>query len=326
VSLERIRNPVQLGSTQLRLVGETEINARPAGKGLAAQFDLVRGRVVLAGPKPAGVVGVNVLGQRLAITAPPGALVGLEVIERGPLSPGVRLIAAEGDVKLEAGETKETLVGPGVIIFQAPDKFTGKEKRDAPSWVLDAEPPPLDKQIGEQFARYFPADHRVMQGLVEAVDDPNKDVRQLAISALGAIGEVGIEQVISALGRQNDSAVRRAAIRTIRSLEARGDDMAKAVHEQLLSTLGRDQTEIVEKLLTGYSPKEAKDEASYLKLVQYLTSTELSVRELALDNLQQLTGRDDHGYTADAPEGEGLKKWQDLLHRHELRPQTVPIP
>jgi hypothetical protein len=326
VSVDRYRNPVQLGSAQLRLVGETEIVARNAGKDLAAVFDLVRGRVVLTSPKPAAPFGVNVFGQRLKITAPAGSTVGLETIDQGPSSPGLRVIATEGEVAIEAGETKETLAGPGVVVFQPPDKFTGKEKREAPSWVTDPTPPPLDKQIGEQFAKYFTGDRRVMQALVEAVGDPNKDVRQLAISTLGAIGEVGVEEVISALGSQGDSAVRRAAIRTIRGQMARGPEMAKAVHEQLVTTFGESQAEVVDKLLTGFTPKEAVDEGTYTKLVQLLSSPDLAVRELALDNLEQLTGRDDHGYTADTPEGDGLKKWQNLLKLHELRPQTQTPP
>jgi hypothetical protein len=103
--------------------------------------------------------------------------------------------------------------------------------------------------------------------------------------------------------------------------------MAKAVKEQLFTTFGKEQAEIVEKLLAGYTPAEAREEATYTKLVQYLTASDLAVRELALDNLQQLTGRDDHGYTADTPEGDGLKKWQDLARKRELRPQTpLPMP
>jgi HEAT repeats len=325
VSLERFRNPIELGSVEVRLVGETEINAHTPAEGLAAQFDLVRGRVVLTGPKPAAPIAVSVFGQKLVLNVAPGATVGLETINQGPSSPGLRLFAAEGDLPIQAGETKETLPGPGVVVFQAPDKFTAKEKRDAPSWVTNPSPPPLDKQIGESFARYFPADHRVMQGLVEAVGDPNKDVRQLAISALGAIGEVGVEEVISALGSQGDSAVRRAAIGTIRSLMDRGPEMAKAVHEQLIITFGDGQAETVEKLLTGFTNQEALEDATYTKLVQLLSSSDLAVRELALDDLQRMTGRDDHGFSADTPEGDGLKKWQDLLRLHELRPQTQPI-
>jgi hypothetical protein len=326
VCLDRFRSPIQLGSAHLRLVGETEINVRAPGKDLAAQLDLVRGRVVLLGPKPAAPFGVNFRDQKLKITPPAGAAVGLETIDWGPGSPGLRVIAADGDVAIEAGDAKETLSGPAVVVFQAPDKFVDKEKRDAPSWVTDANPPPLDKQIGEQFARYFTAEHRVMQGLVEAAGDPNKDVRQLAIASLGALGEAGVEEVTSALGSQGDSAVRRAAIRTIRMLGSRGPDMVKAIRDQLLITFGNPQAETVEKLIVGFTPRESVEDATYNKLVQLLSNSDLAVRELAIDNLQQLTGRDDHGYTADAPEGEGLKKWQELLRKHELRPQTPPPP
>ena len=93
-----------------------------------------------------------------------------------------------------------------------------------------------------------------------------------------------------------------------------------------MNNFGAAQAENVEKLLVGFSPKEAKDEATYEGLVQLLSGTDetlVGVRELALDNLQSLTGRDDLGYDPDKPEGKGLKAWKDLLHDHELHPPAA---
>ena len=66
--------------------------------------------------------------------------------------------------------------------------------------------------------------------------------------------------------------------------------------------------------MIGYTPKEAGDEATFTKLVQILGTSdpsEIGVRELALDNLMALTGRDDLGYDPEKPEGKGLKAWRE---------------
>ena len=46
----------------------------------------------------------------------------------------------------------------------------------------------------------------------------------------------------------------------------------------------------------------------------------MGIRELALDTLKRLTGRDDLGYDPDKPAGKGFDAWNDLLRRNELRP------
>ena len=50
----------------------------------------------------------------------------------------------------------------------------------------------------------------------------------------------------------------------------------------------------------------------------------VGIRELALDTLRRLTGRDDLGYDPDKPAGKGFDAWNDLLRRNELR--TAPTP
>ena len=99
------------------------------------------------------------------------------------------------------------------------------------------------------------------------------------------------------------------------------------LHKELVDNFGVDQAEKVEKLLAGYTPKEAKEEATYGSLVQQLSTTDetlVGLRELALDNLETLTGRDDLNYNPDKPEGKGLKAWKDLLRDHELHPPAPP--
>ena len=62
------------------------------------------------------------------------------------------------------------------------------------------------------------------------------------------------------------------------------------------------------------------------QLVGQLSAADVGVRELALDNLRSITGRDDLEYDPDKPEGRGQKAWSDLYRNHELRPTQVVGP
>ncbi len=74
-------------------------------------------------------------------------------------------------------------------------------------------------------------------------------------------------------------------------------------------------------MLIGYTPEEASDPKIYERLVAALGPEQESVgvRELALDTLKQLTGRDDLGYDPDHADGKGLNAWKDLQRQGKLR-------
>ena len=78
---------------------------------------------------------------------------------------------------------------------------------------------------------------------------------------------------------------------------AQGGETAKSVREALVRHYEHPWAEIVEKLLVGFRPEEAKDEATQVKLVEYLgPATPRGARQLAIDNLRLLTGRDNLDY------------------------------
>jgi hypothetical protein len=99
----------------------------------------------------------------------------------------------------------------------------------------------------------------------------------------------------------------------------------KAVHDQLERDFGQPLAGDIEKLLIGFSAKELAQaqEATFKILVDKLKAPDVCIRELALDNLRSLTGRDDLEYDPDRVKGAGLDAWQRLLERHELRPTAA---
>jgi len=240
-----------------------------------------------------------------------------------PLAPVLRFFASEGTIKLTDGSKEETITGPGAITYESQGKWSTKTSKPAPSWVTEPGLTTFDEQVGEQFLKLLRPGRKIIGDLVEASDDDNKDICRYAISSLRAIGDISfIVPFLNKRGTANSSVQRRAAIRVLRAYLAEGPEAFKNLEKQLYEELGGDLAPKVEKLLVGYTPKEAQEEATYSRLVQYLGSTddsEVCVRELALDNLQELTGRDALDYDPEKPEGKGLRAWKDLSHNHELR-------
>jgi hypothetical protein len=326
LGLDPFRSTLVLGTAKVDLVGETEVWIGQAPPGEAARFQLAQGRVVLHGSSPALPFEIQFAGKNIRITPPNGVPVGVERINRfepgNPASAGssLRVYGTEGEVALEVDDAKETLDGTGTIAWDG-GKWVDKSDKPGPAWVTEAKPMAHEVQIGEQFLRFFRPNRKVMANIVEAIDDDQKDVRRLAIRALRAVGDLSF--LVPVLNTADDPTSRREAIRVLRAALALGPDAHKALHDQLVRDLGGDQATVVEKLLTGYTPKEARDDATYNDLVLKLSAAEVGIRELALDNLRSLTGRDNLEYDPDKPEGTGLRAWKELLRNHELRPAAA---
>jgi hypothetical protein len=328
LSLAPFRSTITLGRSRVDLVKETEIWVLSAASSQAARFNLAQGSVVVHGISPTSPFAVQFSGKTIEVTPPSGAAVGLERVNRrdagspSAATPVLRIYSTEGDVELAADDDRETLKGPGTLTYDLRTPWVDKSTKAPPTWVTETRPSPFDIQVGEQFAHLILRPNRpVLNAIVEAAEDDQKDVRRLAISALRAVGDISF--VVPLMSKVDDPSSRRAAINVLRTYLAQGPEAANDLHSQLIIAYGVDMADIVNRLLIGFTPKDAREEATYNNLVQELSSSDVGVRELALDNLQSLTGRDDLGFNPDKPEGKGLKAWKDLLHNHELKPAAA---
>jgi hypothetical protein len=328
LSLDPFRSTITLGSAAAKvdLVGETEVVLTTALPSQAGRFQFAQGRVVLHGPPSGLPFEAQFAGKGIQITPPPGGVVGVERISR--FEPGnkesagsvLKVYSAEGEVTLSVDNAQQTLSSPGSIAWDG-SKWTDRSDRPPPSWVTDTKPTAFEQQIGEQFLQYMRPNRPVITNIVEAHDDEQKDVRRLSLRALRAVGDLAY--ITPDLNKPEDPTARREAIRVLRAALAQGPDSIKVVYDQLVRDFGEDQARILDKLLTGFTAKEARDEATYTTLVKYLAAPDVGVRELALDNLRTLTGRDDLEYDADKFEtSRGLNAWRELLKNHDLRPPT----
>ncbi len=324
LNLSPFRALLSWKSSRVELVSETELRVFSAAAGQAARFELVRGRVVLRDTKRGETFMVTFGTRSVRVTPSPDSPVGLEVVLSRPAgaavgaAPRLRVYSADAEVELDAGGHKDTLASSSSILLNDAGEWTQETAQATPNWVADPSLPPFDKQIGEQFVKYFRPKRPVVADLVEAVDDEQADIRRLAIAALGAVGDLSM--IVPVLNNAESAVSRRAAINVLRQYLSRSPENIKAVREQLNTEFGEDSAASYERLLIGFSPREAREEATYRSLVDQLSAAEVGLRELAIWNLEDLTGRDNLEYDAANPEGKGLKAWQDLLRNKALRP------
>jgi hypothetical protein len=326
LGLDPFRSTLALGQARVDLVGEAEVLMGTAPPNEAARFQLAQGRLVLHGASSGMPFEVQFAGKNILITPPAGGAVGVERISR--FEPGVpessgsvlKIFGSEGEVDLQADDAKETLNSPGSIVWDG-RKWTEKSDKPVPAWVTDTKPSVFEQQIGKPFHDYMRPNRPVITNIVEAHDDESKDVRRLSLRALRAVGD--LSYITPDLNKPEDPTSRREAIRVLRAALAQGPDSVKAVHDQLERDFGPQHGTTIERLLIGFTAKDARDESTYKALVDQLKAADVGVRELALDNLRSLTGRDDLQYDPDKPDGPGLKAWRDLSEHRELRPAAA---
>ena len=329
LNLAPFRNTLKLGRMDVDLIDSTEVVVGDHERGQPARLELKRGQIVWhASPSPTPFA-VLFESQVLTITAPGGVMVGIERMptllpgQSEPAPARLRIFVPDGRVVLRAGEIEEIVNGPADISFNTNGRFTEKGRQALPSWVTESAPSGFSKEVGDQFNTLLRPGRAILADLVEAMDEPQKDVKRMAVHALGSIG--AMEQVVEVVNRKEDPTVHRAGVEVLRSGLAQGGEAAKAVREGLIHQYDRPWSDIAEKLLVGYRPEEAKDEATLAKLVDYLASAPVrGIRELALDNLRSLTGRDSLEYDPETPEGKGLKAWQDLVRKKEVGKEARP--
>lgn len=323
--------PVQVGSANLTMIGDGEITVLAPADGFSARFELTRGMVKLQGTSKTPIALPFDAGL-VKLTVPPGAVAGLERVNRRvpgdklPSAPGLGIMGAEGAVVAESGAAKVEL-GGAAVLFHAPNRFSEKLLLEpAPNWLTDAAPSAAFQERGKTLAAYLKPERSLVISLVEAVDLDDPGVRSDAITALAAIGS-NLDLVVSTMSKKGDPASRKAAIAVLRDVARRDAKSANELRAKLEDVGGSKQwADDAEAMLVGYSPKKAADEATAANLVELLKHEDVGMRELAIETLQAIANRADRlGYDPDKPgDPAGIKAWQDLLQRKEIRTPAAP--
>ncbi len=313
VALAPFRPDLRLGEDTIRPVGGSELLVRPRGADGASHFELARGAVTVRGLGGAGSLVVHAGAPSIRLKAPAEVVIG---IERGGPDDLVVSIA-EGVVTVEADGSSKALRGPAVLRFHGPQTLEPIAGSALPSWLGDAEPEPALAEAGKVLAASFRARSSPVSALVESALDPQPLVQALAVEGLVALDQLDL--VVPMLGEPGRPEARRAALNALQGALRRGPESAQRVDDLLVQTWGDEQAETLKLLIRGLPPESARDENVLGQLVKDLDSAEVVVRELSIDNLTRLTGRDRHGYDPDNPRGPGLEAWREALKSKRLR-------
>ncbi|MGD0039188.1 MAG: hypothetical protein ABSE84_02020 [Isosphaeraceae bacterium] len=289
-------------------------------------FELADGRALIDGSAPSGSLKIGFAGLTASIDRPSHGAVGLERIslwhygEPAAQLPPLAIHALDGELSLALDGTKETLAGPGTLVADSGGRFQPGTNKDLPTWMTEAEPSLKDRKLGEQLLEQFSKDRPVLTDTVLATESDSPVTKKLAIFAVKALGDLSFLTPI--LSRAGDRSARQSTAAALRAYLSRGPLAGKPVRASLWEEFGDQTGQVVEKLLIGYSPDEASRKETHQRLVELLSPREqsLAVRELALDNLKNITGRDDQGYDPENPDEKGYNAWKSLLNKDEIKP------
>ncbi|MBV8308921.1 MAG: hypothetical protein JO344_00845 [Planctomycetaceae bacterium] len=326
VCLEPFRARIVVARTPITLIGETQVVLTNKTAAETPAFELADGRALIEGSAPSGSLKIGFAGLTVTIDRPSHGSVGLERISlwhygepATQLSP-LTIHALDGELSLALDGTKETLAGPGTLVADSGGRFQSGTKKDLPAWMTEAEPSLKDRKLGEQLLEQFSKDRPVLTDTVLATESDSPVTKKLAIFAVKALGDLSFLTPI--LSRAGDRSARQSTAAALRAYLSRGPLAGKQVRASLGEEFGDQTGQVVERLLIGYSPDEAARKETHQRLVELLSPRDqsLAVRELALDNLKNITGRDDQGYNPENPDEKGYNAWKSLLNKDEIKP------
>ncbi|HKI17427.1 MAG TPA: hypothetical protein VKA15_06085, partial [Isosphaeraceae bacterium] len=322
--LHPFRAPITLGKTRITLVGQTEIQILSEPADQVPSIELVSGRVLLHESQSCSLK-VGFATRTLTLAIEPESSIGLERTSRRAYGQsdiqGFPLVVycAHGKASMSLDKQNENLTSSIAAILETDGPIKLASADTLPTWVVEPAPTERELKLKGDFLRVFHHDRPVLTDMVTAIEDERFEIKSLSVAGIEAMGDLSL--LMPVLSRKDDPIARRTALGAIRDHMGRSAETAKDVHDQLVQEFGDQTAAVVEKMLVGYSEQEASNPELFKKLVQLLSSEQESVgvRELALDTLQRLTGRNDLGYSADRTEGQGLNAWKDLLQKGQLK-------
>jgi hypothetical protein len=321
--LAPFRARIVVAKLPITLLGETQLRIANKNASEPPAVELTEGRVLVDAAAPAETLKVEFSGRTVTIERPSQCSLGLERSSRWSYGqaltqpPGLTIHASDGELHLTMDQAKETLTSPGSIVAETSGRFQAKADKSPPAWLTETGPSPKDRKLGEQFLEQFSPNGKVMAELVAATENDSPVTKKLAIFGLKAVGDLSYLTPI--LASPHDQSARQSAAAALRFYLSQGPQFRKRLREKLDEEFGAQPGQLIEKLLVGYTPEEAAGKPTLQLLVDLLSprNQSLVLRELALDNLKTITGRDDRGYDPENPDEKGYNSWKSLINSRE---------
>lgn len=286
--------------------------------------------------KPSLPITLMLFGRQARLElASDNAVCGIEVhraepnhFEVEPAAPGfaASLHVAQGTVRFSTADGKTaTIEGPGFLPITS--GVTANEKKSEigrasqlilPDW-LEADPKraatKLKRPYNTAFEKEFDGEQLLQLSLPAVVNSPRPAISELAVKCLALTDSYA--PLVKALSQADHREARLAAITGLRQwlpLDPRHRVLLKA---ELAKFFLPSDAEAVYQLLWGFDHEDAKTPATSRKLVGWLDSEHLAIRELAFFHVQRLTGLK-HEYSPINPPGQrraAVDRWYSHIEK-----------
>jgi hypothetical protein len=319
VNLEGWRSELKLISGDvIDLVDGVKIAVRSGAKPV---FEIRRGRMLVRAVNPTSLtlgIGPDDFVVRMA---KPNALVTIEYLPAasigGTETPAAALVGAISDnVTLEFKGRKLELAKAHLVDVAVGRGFGTPHPETTPVWLTGSQLSPADMKASDRLNERNAIPFGT-QGLVDSLQaraaDRNRDVRKMALRALAAL-EV-YPAVVDALRDERFADNRAAAFTALRSVTQTDPEGTAAIRQALLHSIPGEEADEVIRLLRGYNRQEFANATIAKRLVALLDSETLMIRELAIRNLKDATGKD-FGYNAVEPaarRASAVKQWESFV-------------
>jgi len=210
------------------------------------------------------------------------------------------------DKKIQCSKAKAI----SLIYNEANSTFKYSEVMPAP--IMETTPGVVStKMVTEAMNRYLNNNRPLPVGIMDAVSDKIKAVRDIALNIAVWIDRDDI--LVNALTDLGNNELRGSAVDAIRKSALLRTGAAPRIAMKLAQELelDRETSRLLNQLLV---PPETKGELSWKKvLVGSLENPSLLIRQLSLEHLMKIAARDDMGYKPENPSKKGLEAWQSWL-------------
>jgi hypothetical protein len=171
------------------------------------------------------------------------------------------------------------------------------------------------KRYAMLFEREFQIPVPIDQSIPALMKDPRPKIAELAVRCLGTTESA--DELVAALARSEHPEARAAAAMGLRVWLIQDPARAELLQEQLRRHYPGDESHPIYRMLLGYSRQDATDPINSRMLVDWLRSSYVEVRELAIEQLERLTGRryDYRPLSSASLREAGVQRWLGHLDR-----------
>ena len=218
------------------------------------------------------------------------------VIESGPVAMPIKSELASGQaVMLQFGKENGWQLGQVMEINRS-------------GWPTEVTSLQLTSQ---QIVRYLKRERPLASKLMEATADMQKSVRDQAVKIAMWAGRDDL--LLQSSNEAGSGDLRRSVITSLRDGLEMGDASSVTFLTDLVKTMQNPEISGIRLRQFITRPGEASSELSPKDLVESLQDMNVLVRELALDHLKSISGRDSLEYNPDMPEMSAINAWARWL-------------